>query len=88
MNKLYRIYTEDTNINLSPVVMKYFDGFSRFAGQGWWMGEREFSQVYEILTEDNEEEHQLIQRLVEEIKFVNKQETVLLVEMDVRGRLI
>ncbi len=77
---LYRIFTEKTNIDLNPTINKYFDGYAIIDAQGYWQGIPERSVIIEIVTDDlrGVQEEKKITLLATDIKYVNKQESVLI----------
>ena len=90
MAKLYRIYTEDVGReNIERIVGLYFDSFSINNQLGYWTGAREYSCVIEIF-EPVAFYHaqQKVGCIATAIKIANKQDKVLVVEIDVEGTLI
>ncbi len=84
--KLYRIYTEDKGIpklrqEIEAIVSAHFDGYTIFDGAvGYWKGARENSLVIEVLTGRPD----LVTYVAKTIKKVNKQEAVLVIELEAR----
>ena len=72
---LYRILTEKTKINLTPILEKYYDGYTVLNAKGYWKGVPEKSIVIEIVTHGNEDTN--IRNLAVDIRNANKQECVL-----------
>mgnify|MGYP001571364098 CR=1 FL=1 len=81
---LYRIFTEKTNVDLNPTINKYFDGYTIINAQGYWKGISEHSVIIEIVAPIDSDLLQLdemdkkITLLAIDIKYVNKQESVLI----------
>ena len=90
MAKLYRIYTEDVNREeIERLAALHFDNFSINNQLGYWLGGREYSCVIEIY-EPVAFYHaqQKVGKLAQAIKQANKQEAVLVIELDCEGVLI
>lgn len=78
----YRIYTEDKEDRIvEKIAYDNFDGFTILHGIGYWKGRIEKSIIVEILSEQNIL-HQ-VKICAQEIKRVNKQESVLVTETKV-----
>ena len=72
--KLYRIYTENKNLEqIKEIVSKYFAGYTIYRASGFWEKVEEQSIIIEILTNDQS----LILAVAKEIKSYNKQQVVL-----------
>lgn len=88
--KLYRIYTEDTSSDdkglTDLIVANGFDGFSIWTGTGAWKGEFEASVCYEILGSEDDKEK--VWEIASKIKEQNKQESVLIVELEAEASFI
>jgi len=70
----YRIHTEDVNIHrILELAGKRFEGFTVVSGMGYWRGIPERTVILEIITSDAAS----IYLLAEEIRKVNRQESVL-----------
>jgi hypothetical protein len=90
MAKLYRIYTEDVNREeIERLAALQFDSFSISNAVGYWTGSRECSLVVEVF-EPVAFYHaqQKVGKLAQAIKQANKQEAVLVIELDCEGVLI
>ena len=87
--KLYQIFTEDKNrTQVERLVGVHFSGFSIYPGTGYWKGIKEQSLCIKILAQDQYEHKANIAELCQEIKLVNAQENVLLLEEEVNARFI
>lgn len=50
---VYRLYTENTNIDrLHSLIGISFDGYTVYAAQGVWRGDKELTVVFEIISGD------------------------------------
>ena len=83
----YRIYTEDKGDKIvEKIACDNFDGFTILHGTGYWKGHVEKSIIVEVISEQNIL-HQ-VKICAQEIKRVNKQESVLVTETKVRETYI
>ena len=78
MMQCFRVYTEDTNKKtiLKEVERRFPDGFTVFAGKGYWLGSRESSIIIEVIRE--RAALPTVQKLAADIKRINNQEAVYL----------
>ncbi len=88
--KLYRIYTENKNKAEIIDILKVLDGFTILEATGYWLGSQpyflvEASLVIERLGYDDKE---LINRIAEEIKSLNQQESVIVTCQDVEAEFV
>lgn len=75
---MFRIYTEDIRReNIEEILNSYFTGFTLYPARGCWKGSCEDSLIAEIA---NVPERAVLDA-AEEIKRLNKQESVLVVEI-------
>ena len=84
---IYRIYTENINRHrVEFLVGSFFDGYTVFEGTGVWKGTGERSLVIEILATNDmtpkESDHK-VEKLAEQIKALNSQESVLVTSQPV-----
>jgi hypothetical protein len=88
--KLYRIYTEDVGReNIERIVALYFDSYSINNQMGYWHGGREYTCVIEIFEPASfYHAQQKVGCIAQAIKQANKQEAVLVIELDCEGKLI
>ena len=85
----FRIYTEDLQRELvAKVVGEQFDGFSLFRGVGYWKGTPEHCLCIEILAEDAHLARLKVGMIANAIKVLNKQESVLVTEVEVEVKFI
>jgi uncharacterized membrane-anchored protein YitT (DUF2179 family) len=81
----YSIYTENKNKELiEQVISEYFDGFTIIESVGYWKGTKESGLIIEIICSDN----MAVYRLAEDIKTLNKQESVLVTWTNVDSQFI
>lgn len=75
----YQLYTENKNLGtLKTVIASHFEGATLKTGnEGLWRGVWEKSVEVEILTDTDETEK--VQALVNDIKYLNSQESVMVV---------
>jgi capsular polysaccharide biosynthesis protein len=79
--KTYRIYTQDINRDeVIKIISKEFESFTLFNGTGYWQSEQENSLVIEII--GRYEDRKRITAIANEIKQVNKQQSVLITGTD------
>ena len=81
---LYRLYTEDINRReVEVLVAKYFEGFTITPATGYWQLKREQTIIIDIVGEEGNliDCFQDIKRLCEEIKKLNKQESILILSI-------
>ena len=77
---LYRIFTENKNQEeLEKLATKYFEGFTIVKGEGFWRLQKENSLIIEIVTEEPKAR---INKLAQDIKKINKQEAVLIQQIE------
>ena len=77
MSLHYTIYTENKNPEgVVAILNQYFDGYTVLRGMGYWKGKPESSLIV-LIVEDNAEK---VQRAAEDIKSLNEQEAILIVE--------
>jgi len=90
MAKLYRIYTEDVNREeIERIAALYFDSFTISQAVGYWTGAREHSLLIEIFEASRfYHAQQKVGCIAKAIKLANKQEAVLVIELDVEGGLL
>jgi hypothetical protein len=90
MAKLFRIYTEDVNREgIEGLAGLHFDSFTISQAVGYWMGNRECSLVIEVFEPVSYyHAQQKVGKLATAIKQANKQEAVLVVEINAEGGLI
>ncbi len=85
----FRIYTEDKNRReIEVITTKYFSGFTLIPTVGFYKGAREQSFIIEILAECNSQIFKDIENLCKEIKWYNKQESVLLTKESIDSEFI
>lgn len=81
----YRLFTEDINREvIASIVASRFDGFTVIPSFGYWKGKPENSVIVEIETENRE----AVMSVANEIKTANKQEAVLVEEVETKGELV
>ncbi len=81
---LYRILTEDKNRPaIVDIVRKHFDGFTLIPAIGYWQGQEERSLIIEIDTPTKCAMH----IVADEIAYVNKQQAVIMQEIDSTTRI-
>lgn len=74
----YQIMTEDKNRGaVLNILDAHFDGYTVVYGEGRWKGKSEQSMVIIVLTDRPVS----VQMAAEEIKLVNQQESVLVIEV-------
>ena len=81
---LYRLYTEDINRHeVEVLVAKYFQGFTIIPATGFWQLKREQTIIIDIVGEEGSliDCFQEIKKLCEEIKKLNKQESILILSI-------
>jgi len=72
----YRIYTEDVNrAQILELADSYFQGYSVLIATGVWRGKHEPSLILELLAFENDKH--AVTCLAQDIKALNKQESVL-----------
>jgi len=86
---LYRIFTEDKgNVKeIAKLASRYFEGFTIFKSLGYYKGKAEKSLLIEVTSLD-ENICLDINDLADDIKVVNKQETVLVEKIACSSKLI
>ena len=87
MDTLYRIYTEDKNLDgIINLLTKVYDGYTIIHSQGYWKGLPEESIIIEIIT--YAVDLPTIQGIANQIKQLNSQESVLVTSQPVYSELI
>lgn len=82
---MYRLYTQDLNREeLNAIIAAQFDSFTTYNARGFYHGTPEDSLVIEIETQDGAG----VEKIAQEIKRVNAQESVLLEEIPTKARLV
>lgn len=85
--KLYRICTENKNREqVEQAIGVLFDGFTVFEASGYWQGKRELSLVIEIIGESDDSRH--IEMVATTIRDFNKQECVLVQELEIEAKFV
>lgn len=75
----FKIYTEDKNRDgIKGIVGRFFDGYTLITGEGVWKGISEPCLIIEIVT-DHQGSNGMVNRIAEDIKRINQQESVLVV---------
>lgn len=86
-NTIYKIYTEDKNINkVKNIISGFFAGFTIYKGNGYWQGINEKSLIIEI--NGSKKDFKKIKTISEKIKKTNKQEAVLLTSQKIKTNLL
>ncbi len=83
--KLYRIYTENRNKSLVALRASEYllPGYTLIAGIGYWRGKPENSLILEYVSSDGNAREK-IRDLAREIKALNGQEAVMIIEQAAR----
>ena len=77
-----KIYTQDIKRNkLLKLVSRYFKNFTMYKTTGYWQGLPEKSLMFEIVPDTLFNYHEPVKRLCHDIKIMNCQESVLVVEI-------
>lgn len=85
---LYRIFTEDKNRHdTGQLVNDHFDGFTIIACRGYWKNAVENTLIIEIYSDENSAGYR-IGVLAKLIKVQNKQEGVIIEEIECKASLI
>ena len=89
----YRFYTEDTRRTLEAsndierwVVERFPQGATIIASEGVWRGGREMSLIIEVITDHYNPTE--MRKFAEELRDMNKQETVLLTRDTIRVEFV
>jgi hypothetical protein len=86
--KLYRIYTENKNLNkVRNLLNVCFECYTIIDGQGTWKSKGEKSIIVELIL-NGEVNEKRVYAVAESIKTINKQEAVLITAHEVETRLI
>jgi len=72
----YRLYTERKD-NLKQLVSKYFQGFTVILAEGYWEGIGEPSAIIELVIEGTLTQVIHIEAVIQDIKIVNEQQSVM-----------
>ena len=84
--KLYRIYTENKNLEgIKEILNRAFQSYTLLEGVGIWRGVQEKCLVVEIL---NDITPAYLEIVATDIKFLNKQEAILLTVSEIESKLI
>jgi len=89
--KLYRLYTEDKNREeIEQAANVLFHAYTLSTAIGVWRGTKENSLCLEVFAQANELQTAWYKMkvLAAQIKTLNEQECVLLVELDARGEFV
>lgn len=81
----YSLYTEDKG-NIGKLTSEYFLGFTLFSGVGFYKGLPEKSIKIEVLLESSDDTK--VEQLIDTIKGVNKQQSVLMIKEVVASELV
>jgi hypothetical protein len=85
---IYRICTEAKNATaVEKLVGRYFEGYSVMYQDGFWHGAKERSMTIEIFSSQLNS-GDLVRLIAEQIRDLNKQECVLVQEIECIGRFI
>jgi len=87
MKKLYRIHTENKNIEVIKAILQQskFSGYTLTMGTGCWNGEEENSLTIEIYAADTVDTKKEIEQIAKAIMLANRQDTVMIATIDVAG---
>jgi hypothetical protein len=86
MRVKYEIMTENLNLNMIvKIVNSHFSGFSIVKQLGYWEGEQE--QSLNIVIFGNSSDLCAVEDIIDRIKTLNKQQSILLSITDVIGKL-
>ena len=86
---LYRIFTEHKNYaDILTIITQHFDGFTLIPATGLWQFEEEKSLIIEIEAEDNVLILDNVLKIIEAIKFLNTQESVLLQQIKTEATFV
>ena len=89
MKKLYRIYTEDKDRQgIIELASTHFKGFTVCPAYGYWEGIPESSIIIEIQVDGTDIERNQVYKLAQDIKVQNKQQAVLVIEIECTGSLV
>ncbi len=88
---LYRLYTEDIKRReVEILVSKYFEGFTLIPATGYWQLKREQTIIIDIVGEEGKliDSFNDVRNLCDDIKKLNKQESILILSIPCTASLI
>lgn len=87
--KIYRICTEAKNVErIIEFAGNMFEGCSVWQGVGYWKGQREQSLMIEVFTDGDVGTELAVFEFAKNVKVINEQETVLVQEIECKGRFV
>jgi len=87
--KLYRIYTENINIDkIKSILNNHFENYTLIDSLGVWQGTEEKSLIIEVILRELTSNKEKISLVANEIKAINNQQAVLIISQTIDVKLV